>query len=278
MSQIYLVSDHDITQYVGGAELDDACLLEKLDMDIEFITSQALNTRKINPDDLYIISNFMFLSEEKKNELIKEGKYIIYEKDFKLCKSRVPDTYQTPLPYLPYAALHNVDFYENAKYVVCITDYQERIYASNMFVNTINIHGVLYSDKELDLIEKYIDSEKNGKAYVFGPKNHQNMSSIFANRAKIEYDVIDKMDRETFLKTISQYNLHIFLTNVSESCSRQAIENRIFGTGIIAGGNVGVLHEDWYNALEGRELFEYVKNSMIPGIIKRFTEIIEELV
>ncbi len=278
MNKTVLVADKDINNYVGGAELDDACLIKRLKTQVDFKTCDTLNNEEIDLDTLYIISNFTSLSSEKKAELVEKGTYVIYEKDFKLCKARIPDVYQSPFPFLPFNSLHNIEFYEAAKYVICITMYQEEIYKANLNVNTININGVLFSDEELDLIEKYIDSPKlTGRAYIFMPKNHLNLSVEYAARTKIPCDMINQLPREEFLKTISQYDHHIFITNITESCSRQAIENKIFNTQVISGSNVGVLHEPWYTTISpGRPMFLYVKNEMIPSIINKFEKIIKE--
>jgi len=233
MKNIIFVSDFTLDQYLGGAELDDVCLIENLKYNITFQTCHITNTLPINKNTLYIISNFIFLTEEKKQELIKNGTYIIYEKDFKLCKSRIPDKYNLPSPQLPKSELINIDFYNNAKYVICLTNYHASYYEYNLNCNVINIHGVLFSDNELNLIYKYINSPKNDKAYIFYPKSGNNLSMEIANKNNIKFDIINKLPREEFLKTISQYSYNIFITNITESCSRQCIENRIFNTEII---------------------------------------------
>jgi hypothetical protein len=275
---IYLINDMDINTYLGGAELDDKALIELLDQDIIFKTSGQLNVFGVNADDFYIISNFTGLTDATKQNLINDCNYIIYEKDFKLCKSRVPDTYPTPHPYLPVTELCNVDFYEAAKYVVCITNYQEEVYKANTNAKTTNINGVIFSDSELNLIEKYIDSDKNEKAYIYAVKNHYQLSSNYAKHNDIDFDIIPKLPREKFLEKISKYPVNVFITPITESCSRQCIENKIFNTHIIAGTNIGVMHEQWFNVLSGRALFDYIKYDVKIKIKKKFDKIIKEYV
>ena len=65
MNKVILIADKDIRNYVGGAELDDACLIDRLDTEVEFKTCAIINKEDIDPDTLYIISNFTSLTNDK---------------------------------------------------------------------------------------------------------------------------------------------------------------------------------------------------------------------
>ena len=82
MKKVIFVADIFSDALNGGAENNDSVLIEYLlknDFDVERVKSYELTRQKIEQNNLFLISNFISLTDENKT-LLKGKKYIIYEK------------------------------------------------------------------------------------------------------------------------------------------------------------------------------------------------------
>ena len=92
------IADFFMSQILGGGEINNEefiHLLKSQGLSIIKINSELVTTNYIknNKDHCFIISNFINLTENVKNELMN-SRYVIYEHDHKYLKNRNPGIYK----------------------------------------------------------------------------------------------------------------------------------------------------------------------------------------
>ena len=116
--KICFVSDFFKDEYHGGAEAyDDEIinLLKKNGHDVIKKKSNLITNKECECENL-IFSNFVNLTEEIKNKVIKLKNYIIIEHDHKYIKSRDPANYEFFLA--PIEDIINLEFYKKNIYFI----------------------------------------------------------------------------------------------------------------------------------------------------------------
>ena len=111
----------DYFDIAGGAEFSDSALRSFLGGEQVLIRSAECTVQQLSKlkNCRFIISNFVALSEECKTYISQNLEYIIYEHDHKYLKSRNPSIFKDFKA--PYEQLVNMEFYSNARSVVCQT-------------------------------------------------------------------------------------------------------------------------------------------------------------
>ena len=103
----------------------------------------------------------MFLSNDVKQYLIRNKKYIIYEHDHKYVKTRDPSKFINF--EVPKEQLINVQFYEKAECVVVLSQICKEVLSMN--IPNANVHSIgcsLWSDKKLAYIASMSENKKFG--------------------------------------------------------------------------------------------------------------------
>ena len=96
MKKVLFIADQFAEFLLGGAELNDDVLYKHLwqsGFDIMRVTTNRVTDEMIIDYDLFIIGNFVGLSEEIK-EILMLKKYIIYEHDHKYVLNRNPAAFK----------------------------------------------------------------------------------------------------------------------------------------------------------------------------------------
>jgi hypothetical protein len=102
--------------------------------------------------------------------LLKSCDYVIYEHDHKYIVGRDPSRYKDYK--VPATQLINLDFYRSAKAVFAQSKLHAQVIRKNIKeANVINLGCSVWSDEELDTLQKYVDSKKNGKMAVLNSTN-----------------------------------------------------------------------------------------------------------
>lgn len=292
MSKIIFVSDFFENNIRRGAEICNTALLFYLkDYNLECIESHKLHN--IDSTKFYIITNFINLPETTKDQLIKYKNYLIYEHDHKYIATRnpflLPTGQENPTGKVPNDYLINKEFYNNAKIVICQTDWHEKQLNKNLDCVTTNIHGSFYLPEDLDLIEScIIDPIKRIPKYSFfndaefiilaDGRTVGQGSNIKNKKASLQYCLDNKYpyipiprmnNKVNFWKTIAKYQHFIFFPDIPETCSRLLIEAKMLGVDVITNRNSGASHEDWFK-LSGKELINEFRTKVIPNAVKLF--------
>lgn len=243
MKRIVVVSDFFYEHVQGGGEASDAVLCNLIysnKFDCIKRRCNELNDHDMDhyKNDLWIISNFTSLSEDKKRHIISNFCYIIYEHDYKCFAERHPTRYKENDYFVPEDQYRNVEFYKKAKLIVCQTDLQKSIIEKNLKLdNCWSINGNLYSEHELVFFKSHQDCEKNGLFAIVNDDNPikgKKDAIKYADKNKIQYNLISNKNRLKFFDELSKYDGIILMPTILESCSRLAIEAKLMGLKVIS--------------------------------------------
>jgi hypothetical protein len=275
-----------------GAELANDALLKYLKDNNIGYGIQSHEVSLIDPQCFYIISNFVNLKEEFKQQLIQYKNYLIYEHDHKYTPTRNPflnpDGSRNPDGIIPDNFKINQAFYKNAKVVICQTQWHQDQLARNLDCNLDNIHGSFYTQEDLDLIntirdkttkkDKYAifsDAENiyltNGLVYKQGPNIKNKIGAVqYCIENKIPYVFIPRInDKIKFWTALASFKNFVFFPDIPETCSRLLIEAKMLGANIITNSNSGAYFEDWFK-LNGQVLVDHFRDKIIPDAVTKF--------
>lgn len=270
MTKILIISDFLYDDIPGGAESNDLYLEQMLSLrhDVSKTTTNSFNRNlKYDDVDLFIVSNFYFISDEAKSYL-RDKKYIIIEHDYKFLKTRNPAEY--PDCIVPSDKIVHKDFYKCARKILVQSRLQRDIFVKNLNLQHIeSFGGNLWSEESLDYITELSKKPKNGRAAIlsedFWIKGKQ-QSIQFCERNQIEYDLLPKQEYFSFLDSLSNYSLYVFFPQVPETLSRVTLEAKMMNLAVITNEFTGAYFEDYYK-LSG--------TTLINEMWKKRDEIIE---
>ena len=272
--KILLISDEEYSiKNNGGAECNNYEIIKLLNssgIKCDFLTTHEFNNKAgfINDYDLYIVSNFYFISENAKTFLYGK-KYIITEHDYKFVRERNPCFY--PNLTVPPERIVHLDFYRNAKFVLVQSNFQKEVFGRSVKLdNIINFSGNLWADDTLDLILSLSKTPKNGKAAILGEDDYgikgRDVSIEFCKKVHLKYELLPKTDHQSFLNNLSKYSTYVFFPRSPETLSRVCIEARLMGLSVITSDYTAAVHESFFD-YESDKMIEYIKNK--PNQIKK---------
>jgi len=306
MNKIFFIADaflHD--GYYGGAERCDECLIEELLMseynDFRKSAVVCINCVQLEPqfieqnsNSLFIIANFITLSEENKRILIKnEIKYIIIEHDHKYLKSN------NPVLYTNYLAnedeIQNVAFYKNAYAVICQSSlHAETVYKNILLDNIVNLRGNLWTEGDLNTLETYeyrlrglgATSVPRLRPYQWGVLNSTNPNKgvpetlEYIRSNKIDLDKITYLPKTPvfadFVKDgLSQVDGVMFFPTWMETFNRFVVEARALNCKIKTNERLGCI-SDGYLQLRGSALIQRMRQAK-QEIFKTYEKMIENV-
>jgi hypothetical protein len=274
---ILFIADFFADEVGGGGELNNAVLVEQLfsrGHEIRCVNSHQVNHLDILYNDSIIVSNFVNLSEENKRE-IQNKNYIIYEHDHKYLQNRNPGVY---LDYkAPKEHIINREFYQNAKAILCQSNFHAEIIRKNLKVdNVVNLGGNLWSEEHLQLLEEMSAVKKIDKCAIMKsniPHKNTREAIQYCQALGLDYELLEPAAPVDFLRKLGKYKTLVFLPKTPETLSRIVVEARMMGMSTKTTQNVGAIHEDWFT-LKGLELIKFMKNKRenIINTIKDFVD------
>jgi len=248
-----------------GAELEDAALLGHLKLDI--VEKLCSEISVVDQQSFYIISNFVTLTPQIKQQLIKYKNYIIFEHDHKYIQTRNPFSFSTD-GKVPADKLINIDFYRAAKKVVCITEWHQAQVKLNTGADVANIHGGIWTASELDMFETIAESRTPSSKYAIFWSTYKNPqeSLQYASSNKLEYRLLRSIsNRQQFLEILSKHKGLIFFPSIPETGSRLIMESKMMGLEVITNNFSGAANEYWFN-LSGKELVDLFRKLTIDNV------------
>jgi hypothetical protein len=273
--EIVYISDYFVEHVLGGAEINDNVLLtEVLEANIERVQSHMVDLEflKNNINNLFIISNFIYLSKDCKEYIQNNCKYIIYEHDHKYLVSRNPGLFEDFKA--PSNEIVHLEFYTNALKVIAQSTFHKEIIEKNLNIkNVFSLGGNLWSEQSLKLLEELYQKPKNNICSVMNSNiTHKNTRDAikFCKFKKIPYALIQSTSYEEFLSLLSQNNQFAFFPKTPETLSRVVVEARMLGVKIYTNKLVGATHEPWFNSISGQELnnLMHLKKKEIKQVIE----------
>ena len=278
--KVLLISDEEYSiKNNGGAECNNHEIIKLLNssgIKCDFLTTHEFNNKAgfINDYNLYIVSNFYFISESAKTFLYGK-KYIITEHDYKFVRERNPCFYPN-LTVPPEKVIH-LDFYRNAKFILVQSNFQKEVFGRSVKLdNIINFSGNLWADDTLDLILSLSKTPKNGKAAILGEDDYgikgRDISIEFCKKVHLKYELLPKTDHHSFLKNLSKYSTYVFFPRSPETLSRVSIEARLMGLSVITSDYTAAVHESFFD-YESNKMIEYIKDKP-KQILKLITDLL----
>tara|TARA_R100000008_G_scaffold78636_1_gene59734 strand:- start:1600 stop:2436 length:837 start_codon:yes stop_codon:yes gene_type:complete len=264
MNKFVFIADYFIEEVPGGGEMnnDQACsLLLSLGYDIEKVHSKDVTLDMLEPDNNYIIANFVNLPEQCKRKLEKEKRYVIYEHDHKYVANRNPAQY--PGFIAPKDQIVNYNFYKKAQAVLCQSKFHQTIVKNNLSLdNIVSLGGNLWTQESLDLMSEISSQKKKNKFSIMASQNwHKNTQGAvtYCKVKNLDYDLILQCPYEQFLQKLGTNEKFLFLPQTPETLSRIVVEARMMGMRVFTNNNVGATKEDWFK-LKGSDLISVMQN------------------
>jgi len=268
MSKIVFIADFYASEIKGGAEICDDILISLLREDnTKVITfkSQEITTKHIN---LYrkcgfhfIISNFVQLCEENKQELIKyPNSYSLFEHDHKYIIERDPSAYQDFI--VPSHRIINRMFYANAKNVFAQSKIHAEVITKNLKINNVmNLGMSLWSDEQIKSLRSIYGVQKTFPAVVMNSSNPiKNTPGAlqFCREKNIEFKLIGSPNYVEFLNQLASGEKFVFFPRVLETFNRVLLEARMLDCKIVTNNLNGCTSEEWFKEYKGKELIDFV--------------------
>jgi hypothetical protein len=261
---IVFVADFFADQVLGGGELNNEELINILvsqGHSVEKVNSHAVTSEFIEQrkDQKFVIANFVGLPHGAK-ELFYDKHYIIYEHDHKYLSTRNPGVF--PNFKAPSEHVINLEFYQNAKAVLCQSAFHTDIALKNTnLTNLVNLGGNIWDIDSLNFVSEQADVEKNGRYAIMNSNiRHKNTAGAikFCNAKGYDYTLIQSGEYKQFLKAMGENKSLVFLPETPETLSRIVVEARMMNMGVVTNKLIGAASEPWY-ALKGHELIEVMK-------------------
>ena len=263
MSDILFIADFFVDQVVGGGELSNESLMDKLrgrGYIVRPINSHRVGRNDILQSKSVIVSNFINLSEDIK-KCLESTNYVIYEHDHKYLRSRDPSIYPNFL--VPNGLIINKEFYRNAIAVLCQSTFHAGIVKSNLQLdNIISLGGNLWSDEHFLLLEQVCREVEKKPTYAIMQSNtpHKNTHKAiqYCEALGLDYVLIPPSDPATFLRELGSHSTLIFFPKTPETLSRIVVEARMMGMNTKTTNNIGAIHEEWFSK-KGLDLIKYMR-------------------
>lgn len=279
MKSVAFLADFFSTDIVGGAELNDSVLLDGLashGIEVIKLKTSDLTDEDVIKNDLFIVSNFVNLSERHKN-MVMLKKYIIYEHDHKYVSNRNPAAF--PNFKVPKNQLINVEFYRNAHAVVVLSEICKSVIEECLDIdNVINIGCSLWSNDKLDYISKIDTSNKKDKYCIINSPNPikgTREAIVFCDKNNLDYELIGPLPEKELLEKLSQYEFFVFIPHVLETLSRVVVEAKMLGCKVLTSKKlIGAASEPWYD-LVGTDLIRTIRNR-VDAAINTFMDLLKD--
>ena len=268
--KIGFVADYFSNQLLGGAELNDSVLINKLEergYNIKKIISSSASIEDVLDCDFFIVSNFVGLRDEVKTVIMLK-RYIIYEHDHKYLKTRDPSKFPNFLA--PKTELVNVDFYKKAEKVFVLSDICKRVIENNLEINNvINIGCSLWSDDKLDYLKSLDKTTKNKEYCIINSKNPIKGTQLaiqYCKSNEIDFDLIGPLPEKELLKKMSEYKYLLFFPQVLETLSRITVEAKMLNCKVVTNKKLlGAASEKWFEH-QGDKLINIIKAKVNEAI------------
>lgn len=276
VKNIIFMSDFFVEDVFGGAEIVDKEIIEGLKSEGYQVTK--FKCGDITPQilgDIYksqfsiVISNFITLNTQAMEFLASKCQYSIIEHDHKYVQSRDVTNFKDCL--VPPHMVINRKFYANAKNVFCQAKSHAKLVSKNLDIETINLSTSIWSDADLDIMEKHYSKPKNGKTMILGsntPYKNTKLAQSVCEANNIDYDTVGPLPFPELMSKMAEYSEVLFLPAFQESFNRFIVEAKMLGCKVKTNNRNGATSEPWFKDLSGIELINFIRSSKKDFISK----------
>jgi len=269
MTKIAFIADFFVDEVSGGAEICDDILISLLKADdikvVKLKTSEIIDkhVRLYRECGFHtIVSNFCGMSNSTMHELIAHpGTYSIMEHDHKYLSSRDPSIFSNFKA--PPDKIINRHFYANAKNVFAQSKIHAEVMRKNLKIaNIVSLGMSLWTDEQLEIIEKHLKDEKQSNASIIESSNptKNTIGTVeFCKDKDIPYTLIGSNDYKTYIAQLAQHETYVYIPRVLETFNRVLLEARMLDCKLQTTSLNGCISEDWFKQYKGKELIEFVR-------------------
>jgi hypothetical protein len=276
-TQVIFVSDLFVDEYIGGAELTSAALIDSSKYKIFKLKSSLLNEDIIsrNLDKFWIFGNFTQLNPQLIPAIIANLKYSILEYDYKYCQVRSPEKHFDLLK-IPCDCHNQMNgkiisaFFHGAMHLWWMSQKQFDKYKTYFPFLEKNKNTVLSSVFSKDTIEKIKNLRESSKDLektkwiVFGSsswiKGTEDAISWCENNNK-EFEVLSGLTYEDMLNAMSKAKGVVYLPKGGDTCPRFVIEAKLLGCELITNDFVQHKDESWFATDDLESIENYLLKS-----------------
>ena len=263
MKKVLFVADFYRKELLGGAESNDANLIKYLSTrcDLVCCKSRSLTEKDIKNADSVIVSNFIDLSEEFKNNIKDSKPYIIYEHDHKYVKTRDPSVFVNSV------APRNM-----------ISKVCKEILKKN--IPEANVHSIgcsLWSKETFDYIEELSIKEKTEDLCIMkssNPWKNYDKALEYCTQNNISPVELESPDYKMFLKQMAACKRFLFLPGLLETFSRVSAEAKMMGLSLLTTPKKLGFYSEEIHKLSGIELINELRKRNEQALSK-FEELLE---
>jgi hypothetical protein len=282
--KVFYIADFFVEDITGGAEICDNVLLSLLKSKQHKVVrfrSTEVNEKHFKLYNKlgfhFLISNFTRLSAETMTAFVRNpGTYSIIEHDHKYIKHRDPSRYSDFM--VPKSDLINEIFYANAKNVFAQSKIHAEVISRNLNIEVINLGMSLWTDDQLDTIEKFVSSPKAETHAIIDSPNptkntHKNVR--FCETNDLPYTKIGPSEYSHFIEQLSKCEKIVFFPAVLETFNRVLVEAKMLNCKIITNNRNGCVSEPWFSELSGQELIDYARSersNVVEKIVNAITQ------
>jgi glycosyl transferase, family 25 len=266
---IIFIADYFVEDCFGGAELVDKVIIEGLEKNAYEVTkikcadlNGEILSKIVNDKPNVLIGNFGQLHPQAMNIFATHCRYSIIEHDHKYLQSRNVAIYKDCL--VPPNEIINREFYANAYNVFCQSDSHAKLVSKNLGIKTINLSTSIWSDEDLDIMEKHCSKPKNGKTMVLGSNNpikNTKVAQSVCEANGIDYDTVGPLPYPELMSKMAEYSEVLFLPTWQESFNRFIVEAKMLGCRVKTNNRNGATSEPWFKDLSGIELINFMRDS-----------------
>jgi len=287
--QITWVSDFFVEELNGGAELNDAAIMEVLTdsgYSVNKLKSDQVGAESFNKNNTYIFSNFAKIKSRETFESIvnkltdDEITYFIVENDAKYCVHRNPFLHGSSLICNCYSRNSFVHmFYFFAQVIFTQTQFHDQLFDLNIYCNNVCLGTNLWRREELKLLNELKEiKSSNGKYLIFNSQHyHKNTQGAveYAVKNGLEYELIAGLKWPDLMKKLAQSEGIIFIPKLTESASRWIFEAKYLGKKVITNKLVGYAREEWWNKdnIDFDSIFDKAKKTLLCELQNQRPEI-----
>ena len=266
MSNIAFIADFFATDINGGGESNDSNLIKHLSTknSVSQIHSHTVQIEQLKDYDCFVIGNFVRLSEEVKNYLAQNKKYVIYEHDHKYIDTRDPSKFKDFVA--PKNHIINESFYTNAHKVVVLSKICKEVLVKN--IPNADVHSIgcsLWSEDRIALLRSLSSNEKTKSLCILNSSNPtKNTPSTvrYCENNNMSFEAIHDPDPRSFLVQMSQFEKFLFIPTVLETFSRVCAEAKMMNLQVLTNRKLIGFFSEEISSYTGEQLINelYLRN------------------
>ena len=271
-----------IREYGGGGEMVNDIVIHHLRQkgyDVKKVNTITTTPEYIeeNKDAFFLVGNFIHLKPECFAPLY-ERDYAIVEHDHKYLMTRDPSPFEANGYIAPSNLIINAELYQKAKAIFCQSKLHSQILSDNLMIkNVINLGCSIWSDEQMEAIEKYSKTPKTKKLAILqsdNPIKGTKQSMQICKQKNLPFELIPPCGFEDLMKEMSKFEMLLTQPQVIETFCRVLVEARMLGCKVASNHRNGCTSESWFTELSGQELVDFVKEQRVRvlGTFERLVE------